>query len=304
MTDKEREPGDQEPKSGTTDRSLAGAADRLREAARWLVISFGAVAAVVFAGITVSRFGDLDPGTAPGLFILASASAIAALAGALGALLVAVSLAAASSVSLQELLRSTRGPTKTAATAVAADPLLSPWNNSLRRFSKDLRGAHDLYHGELRSWREDVERGSEYVDRAAFRLTELSRTQQEIQHAASFLRLQARFSSARWWLGGLLALASLGAIVFAWATGPEASESVPDAARSAVWSVSADDRNRVASALGEACGYDLAVVPIVIIATEDADKEADVITVPDDGCAAVRLVVATSELQATPLSTD
>jgi hypothetical protein len=305
MADRDNGPGDAKDAGSTGTGSLAAAADRLRDAARWLVISFGAVAAVVFAGIAVSRFGDLDPETSIKLFLLAAAAALAALVGALSALLIAVSLAGASSISLQQLLAGTKGATATAATAVAADPLLSPWDNDLKKFDEDLRKAHDGYQGELLSWRNDIDRGTEYVDKASVRLSELSRTQQEIQEAASFLRLQARFNQARWWIGGFLALAAVGAIAFAWATGREASESVPDETRTARWSVGPGVTDRVAHALGgEACGYDLTAVPVVILGTEGDGKEVDVVTVPTDGCAALRLVVASSDLKATPEALD
>jgi hypothetical protein len=95
--------GTESSQSPATRSPLGAAAARLRDSARWLVVTFGAVVAVVFAGVTVSRFGDVDPDTARVQFWVAVAGALVALFGALAALLTSMSLAAASTVSLTDL---------------------------------------------------------------------------------------------------------------------------------------------------------------------------------------------------------
>ncbi len=292
---KDSEDGGAGPGAG----ALGRAADRLRDAARWLVVSFGAVAAVVFAGITVTRFGDLDPQAAPGLFATALAGAVAAMVGALAALLLSISLASASIVSLADLTDPRRsGATAAAARAVARDPLLAPWDGSLRRFTADIRGAHERYQGELRAWRENGDPGTGPLNRASERLTSLGRTQAQVLETASFVRLAARFASARWWLAGWLGLAAVGAGVFAWATSPVASDSVPEQVTTATWAVPEDDRGRVTTAVGgDSCAVELDALPVLVLDTEDDGDRAEVVTVPSgSSCDAARLVVDTDQL--------
>ena len=121
---------------------LATAADRLRDAARWLVISFGALVAVVFAGIGISNLGKLDPTIAPQQFWLALAGAGLALIGAVTALGIAVSLAAAGTVSVYDLdplpahiSYSHSGDREMARIReeLFSDPQLSPWGGDVTR---------------------------------------------------------------------------------------------------------------------------------------------------------------------------
>lgn len=78
---------------------------RLRNSARWLLASFGAVAVVIFAGLTVADFGELN-GDTPGFRLtIAIAGAAAAIGGIVAALERAMRLAGASMTSLEDLTR-------------------------------------------------------------------------------------------------------------------------------------------------------------------------------------------------------
>jgi hypothetical protein len=282
---------------------LAPGADRLRESARWLVISFGAVAAVVFAGITVAGFGSVDIDTAPTQFWTALAAIAVALAGVAAALVDTMSLAAASSVTIEELCaQPADGVMRKVHQALAKEPILAPWEMSVRKFVKEVRRAEREYDVNQKYWATstELEPVKVYTNRAAERLTQLSAVQTVVMETASYLRLRHRFGAARWRIVGSLVLAAAGAVTFVLATGTAATESVPRRALAATWTVPADDRDTVHDQLGgTACTYDLDEVPAVILDEQGDGKEADIVTTASDDCQPVRLVVGTGQLKRT-----
>jgi len=279
---------------------LASAADRLRESARWLVITFGAVAAVVFAGITVAGFGSVDIDTAPAQFWTAVAAIVIALAGVATALLDTMSLAAASSVTIEELCAEPADKAmRKVHRALAKDPILAPWGMNVRRFVKEVREAAREYDVNQKHWATSPELHEEkaYADRAAERLTRLGNVQTIVLETASYLRLRHRFGAARWRIVGSLVLAAAGALGFVLATGTAATESVPERAVAATWTVPSDERDIVLDRLGgTACAHDLGKVPVVILGEQGDGKEADIVTAATSACRPVRLVVDTGQL--------
>jgi uncharacterized membrane protein len=285
-------------KAATTS-PLAPAADRLRESARWLVIAFGAVAAVVFTGIGIAGFGSLDPDTAPTQFWTALVGAGAALVGVLGALLVAMSLAAASTLTIAELCaRPADESMRAVRTALKKDPILVPWGNDIGTFVAEMGQAEKAFDENQKVWATSTEIDplKAFANRAAERLTRLGRVQTIVMETASYLRLRHRFATARWWIFGFLALAAAGATAFVWATGAAATESVPVRASAATWTVPDDDREIVGRQLGASCAYALDEVPVVILGEQGDGKEADIVTTAARACEPVRLVVGTGQL--------
>lgn len=279
---------------------LGLAADRLRESARWLVIAFGAVAAVVFAGIGIAGFGSVDPDTAPVQFWAALIGAACALLGVLGALLTAMSLASASSLSIAELLPEPgkHGAMRAVRTALEKDPILKPWGNDVGDFVVKLGEAASEYDTNLTNWAgsSKLQADPAYANRASERLSSLGRVQTVVMDTASYLRLRYRFTVARWFIAGFFVLATAGAITFVVATGAAATESVPVRAAAATWAVPPDDQDGVKLRLGAACSYDLNRVPAVILGDQGDGKEADIVTAAATGCAPVRLVVSSTQL--------
>ncbi|HEV7651446.1 MAG TPA: hypothetical protein VGP26_25115 [Actinophytocola sp.] len=279
--------------------SLGPAADRLREAARWLVIAFGAVAAVVFAGISISGFGGVDPETAPIQFWTAAGGAAGALLGVLAALLIAISLASASTISVADLRaeRASRAIRKVRE-GLAGDPLLAPWEDDFGDFFDELDEAQLDYEVRLRNWTRsgEIEARAAFANRASDRVTSLTRKQTAILETASYLRLRRRFTFSRWWILVLLAVAAIGATAFVWATGAAATESVPEKASAATWTVPGDDRGVVDTQLGSSCTYNLDKVPVVILGEQGDGKEADIVTAARNDCQPLRLVVDAQNL--------
>jgi hypothetical protein len=289
-----------EKPDGAESSPLGPAADRLRESARWLVIAFGAVAAVVFAGIGIAGFGSVDPDTAPTQFWFALVGACCALLGVLAALLVAMSLAAASSLSIAELLPEppAHGSMRAVRTALEADPILAPWDKDIGKFVADVGQAASDYDAKMKSWvtSTTLQADPAFANRASARLSSLNRVQTIVMDTASYLRLRSHFAAARWWILGFLVTATAGAIAFVLATGAAANESVPVKASTATWDVPDDDQDSLMQRLGTGCGYDLAEVPVVILGEQGDGKEADIVTTAVDGCEPVRLVIDTKQL--------
>lgn len=298
-------PAASRPSAGS---ALAGPADRLREAARWLVITFGAIVAVVFAGISISRFGDIDPDTAPRQFWFAVAGAALALVGALWALLISMSLAAASTVSIADLLNKNvpwwrrilpdRSLVKARKT-LENDPRLKPWGGDLESFFTAVGEVQRDFEARLREWRyhHEPKATAVWMNRASTRLKHFVVVQAGVLNTASYLRLQHRFSRARWTLAAALLVATTGAAAFVWATGTPAGEGVPQRAVTGVWTVPKDNRAGVSEQLGgTACGYDLTRVPVTILGEQGDGSEQDIITAPGPGCHPVRLVVDTKQV--------
>lgn len=210
----------------------SAASDRLRDAARWLVISFGAVAAAVFAGITLSAFGTLDPTDDSGRFWVAAGAAFVGLVGVLTALLQAMSLAGASTVSLADLAGADSAGARAvdrARAAIEKDPVLTPWGNDVETFLSALKRSHETYADQVEQFRVNPDYDdsvpAQLIERERVKLQSMLNVQDVVLGTASFIRLQHSFARARWVIGGAMAAASIAVIAFVWATGDNADES-------------------------------------------------------------------------------
>ena len=287
---------------------LATAADRLRDAARWLVISFGALVAVVFAGIGISNLGKLDPTTAPHQFWLAVTGAGLALIGAVIALGIAVSLAAAGTVSIYDLdplpehfSYSHSGDPEIVRVRdeLFSDPQLSPWGGDVTKFFDATRSAQATYDERLQQWAA-ASKPDDYkvpLDQALQWLKYLLRIQTHVITNGSYMKLRNRFGRATWKIALALLVATAGATLFVWATGTAANETVPTAARSGLWNVPQDSRTIVAKQLGgPACPADLDQVPVVVLGEQGDGAQYDVVTMAVPGCQPIRLVVLSTQV--------
>ncbi len=288
---------------------LATAADRLRDAARWLVISFGALVAVAFAGIGISNLGKLDPTIAPNQFWLAIAGAGFAVIGAVTALGIAVSLAAAGTVSIYDLdplpahiSYSHSGEQEMARLReeLTSDPQLSPWDGDVTKFFDAARSAQRTYDQLLQQWAtaanpDDYHNAHE---QALTRLRYLLQLQTHVITNASYMKLRNRFGRATWKTALALLLATAGATVFVWATGSAATEMVPTGARVGLWAVPNDSRALISKQLGgSACAADLSQLSVIVLGEQGEGAQYDVVApVSAPGCKPIRLVVASTQV--------
>jgi hypothetical protein len=299
---------------------LAQAADRLRDSAKWLIVSFGAAAAVVVAGISLSDVGRISGDTPGYRLAFAIGGALVAIVGVLAALAWAMSLAAASTVTIDDLqARPSRWQwsLRFALAKVQEDPALSPWGNELRAFVEALRDARsrqklalDRYMEEdndedsnrdASSDRLSSEEAQQRLDRATFLVDELEGTMGRLLVTASFLRLQESFRVARVIITLWLLLAAAGVLAFAYAvrTGPAALD-VPASPVAASVSVPPDDRADLAKRLGTGCRYSLDAVPIIVLSLDEETVKAQAVTLPAMSCKPVRLEIDRDRITGSP----
>lgn len=215
---------------------LAAGADRLRGANQWLIGSAGAVAAVVFAGISISGLNGVE-GSYRRIAIVA---AIVALVSIIGALVTTMWLAGASTVTVLDLeqpVGKTHGALRAAIEAVSADPELKPWDGDITKFTTECGEARAQYLEFEQMWVGDpaVNAESTFVERARVRDRTLESTKRVLLEGASYIRLRHSFGTAGKLLFGTLVAAALAVVTFAWAT------SQPGAVRAPA--ISADFKN-------------------------------------------------------------
>jgi hypothetical protein len=296
----------QEPDKEKSRDDLSRAADRLRDSAKWLIASFGAAAAVVVAGISLADLGRLS-GETPGYRLaIAIAGAAAGVVGVLGALATAMSLAAASIVTLDDLRTEPRGWKRSfrrVRDEVLADPALRPWKGGIGDFVGDLERARANHREQLRLYVGDKKTTANpaFFQRAVLQVEELQTILARLLDTASFLRLQRSFRRARYVIAGWLLLAAIGVLAFVYAVRiDQPSLDVPAAPVAASLTVASSQRDDVAKRLGAACKYDLGAVPVVVLAVDEKTSKAQVVTVPSQDCTPVRLEADKSSVAAAP----
>ncbi|HEX4725649.1 MAG TPA: hypothetical protein VH333_24270 [Pseudonocardiaceae bacterium] len=283
----------------TEDTGLSGAAERLRQSARWFVVAFGAVTAAVFTGVSVSDFGDVRFGTAA--FWVAVGAAVVALVATIAAMLMAVSLAAASTVSVDELRSSRRrGDDRDLTAAVrslAFDPALKTWQGDLAKFFDEVDEANESHLKQLAAWRDStsLQATKTWADRWAIYLQTLSNVQTVVMSTASYLRLRARFQRTGWWMGLALAFAAGGTLLFSIVTRQAVATDVATRALPATWDVPADQRADVADLRGVGCAQDMTALSVIVL-DDDNGGERDILVLPAAHCAAIRRTVSQDEL--------
>lgn len=294
--------------------ALVKGAERMRDAAKWMVASFGGVAAVVFAGLTVADIGDLDFATPNFRFTIALAGAGAAILGIVAALAKAMRLAGASTTSLDDLTRTVKWwewALKETKKEVVKDPALEAWapeeggdERRIETFLADYKAAYAEYLGWVEAYADDPHPRPDtaMLRKATHRLKVLQGVAGRLLQTVGFLRLQASFLYARFVIVGWLLLAAVGAVAFGWAASGPADDDALELAERPVAGVLAPDDDTTADLdrqLSDECVTALDnPIPIVVLAHDDEDDEEtlDVVTVPEGDCPPARLTVPAAQV--------
>lgn len=292
--------------SATGDSGLRAAADRLRDSAKWLIASFGAAAAVVLVGVSISDLERLSGDTPGYRLAIAIGGAVAGIVGTLGALSQAISLAAASSVTVEDLRARPRRWRRSLIFAwkqVSADPALKPWGGDPAAFVKELDEARAEHWRERNAHLGDS--GSspnlDGLNRATRAVNELDSLLGRFLDYASFLRIQKSFKMARWVIVAWLLFAGLGILAFVYAVrSGDVSTRVPVAPSEATLRIAEDDREYIEKRIGADCAYDLDAVPVLVLEIDAEANVADVVSLPSQGCESVRRSVPRDDLVGVP----
>lgn len=272
---------------------LDEAADRLRESAKWLVAAFGAVAAVIFAGLTVADLGGLD-GETPGYRLqIALGGAGAAIIGIVGALAQAMRLAGASTTSLEDLTRKPKVwelSLKETQDELTSDAALTTWGGDVNALIDDYRAAYDeyvqraeAYAGDIRKKQPDQSR----LNQAFYRLRVMSGIVHRLLSTASFLRLQRSFARARRAIAFLIMVSAAGAVAFGWATTSLPDEPPEISTRLIAATLRPDedvvkDLNRQMSS--KACHVEVGEAVRVVVLGDSEEKALRIATIPATNC--------------------
>lgn len=205
---------------------LGGAIDRLRETAKWLIVSFAAVGGVVVAGSQLSDLGTLDTGT--GRFWIALLGALVALGGVTAAIGFIGQVLVDPPVGMRSLTAE-GGELAGIRAELEKDVALVP-DGDLIKLKDDYvaarRRQRAAYQAYVDAPSKDSQTKAQIVNgEAVVRATEVER----VLEVAQLMSLQRRFDAGR--LRTLIAtgVAATGLIAFAAASNPGASVEAPTA---------------------------------------------------------------------------
>lgn len=291
-----------EEKPATPGNPLDKAADRLRDSAKWLLASFGAVAVVIFAGLSVADLGELNGDTPGYRLTIAIAGAAGAIVGIVAALERAMRLAGASTTSLEDLTRKRGDPELVAARSEAAsDPALKTWNGDFEAFLQDYETAYDEYvlrteaYATAASKRPDTSS----LNKARVHLQLMSTITTRILRTVSFLRLQRAFANARKAIAAWIVVTAAGAVAFGWATSgvPDEPPELEDRPLAGTLQPREDTVKELNRQLPDDCHVDVGdELHVVVLSADDASNELDVVSVPGNRCAPARARVSAVEV--------
>jgi hypothetical protein len=293
--------------------ALAKGADRMRDAAKWMVASFGAVATVVFAGLTVADIGDLEPDTPHFRLWIALAGGLAAVIGVVAALSRAMYLAGASTTSLEDLTREPkwREPAlRKTKQEIVKDPALEPWapapgdeDKRIEDFLAAYKKAYSEYLQWSKAYADDPSPRPDaaMLGKAAHHLKVMQGVAGRLLQTVGHLRLKASFMRSRFVIAGWLLLAAIGAMAFGWAANRPADDELNLAERPVTGAMAPDEHTTadLERQLSDQCVAALAdPIPVVVLAHDDeGDEETlDVVTVPGDDCPPARLTVPAADV--------
>jgi hypothetical protein len=270
--------------SASSDQGLQAASDRIRETAKWLTVSLGAVGALLLAGTQLSSVGELVVGS--DRFWVAVTGGVLAGLGTVTVLIAAVLVATTPVMNLTRL-RSTPAPVGT--DAARTDEFLLMGYDGVSSLAADYekaiaarKKAIDGFTGTATDADTAAQTRAAAIDGTVARLVLVS----------SHTNLNQRWRTALWpiCLGGLVA--AVGVVLFVWAANP------PDAAKASAVSpgvlreATTGELTLTAAgqdALRESAGCDLDR-PVAVLLVGSTDAGADVV-LAEEGCQPVRALI-------------
>ncbi|MEU7871866.1 hypothetical protein [Dactylosporangium sp. NPDC049140] len=270
---------------------LSGAADRLRESAKWVTVSLAAVGGVLVAGLQLSDLGQLEVGS--DRFVLAIAGGAVAFAGAVIVLYATSSVLTGSSVSLNSVARRTPA----GAGHVVDDPTLLNGHADVAALRTEYLAAVDERRTTLRDHLAspaDADRRAK-AQAADARAVAVSEVTQALLRVVSYENLAHRWRVAAPWIavGGALAAAGVGC--YAWSANPPAkavaSAAVPNvltAPAAKRLTLTAQGVEQLGKALGSSCDTKQ---PIKVLVLDTTAAGPDVVTDQLPPCARVRFIL-------------
>jgi hypothetical protein len=274
-----------------TSAGIGGAADRIRETAKWLTVSLAALGGVLIAGSQLSDIGALQPSSSR--FVTAVFGGGIAAAAAVTILALAIWVATTPAVSLKNL--ATNPP------AGLGDTLTDPRFLDGRNSVTELDGAYttalnarNAAFATLRQQDNDTNRAAAAA--ADAEMVSLSDTVSSLLEVVTYMRLAYRWrrAGAALLACGVLAAAGIGA--FSWAANPPdkvkasmATPSVLTAPETITLTLTSRGQKALRNALGPQCAV---TSTLGALSLGDTDAGPDVL-IQQKGCNTVRFIAVT-----------
>lgn len=278
-------------------KPLDRASDRIRESAKWLIVSFAAVGAVLAAGLQIAGIGELEGGR----LAVALVGLAAAIVGIAFAIRAAGGVVTESFVSMKWLadqdkshvaMRGVEGDTALLGGFDTVKALKDAYDAAVVERREALRSSYDEPGDQARKTRADV---------AQKWVRALDQSQVQVLERASFNKLSAAYQRAGRAIIAGAVFAAFGIAAFAWAANPPEGEAVavliPEAT-DVVVSIDEEDRADLQELLGEGC--DLSKLEGVVV--EALGESYRVASVASEDCAAALFMVSGEMGQVVPTS--
>jgi hypothetical protein len=282
-----------EKKEAAYATELAAASDRIRETAKWLVATFGAVAGALIVGLQLSDIGELE-GNDRGW---ASVAAGAALVAVIIIIALAARVLARGRVPLYELSSNGSYKYRELREVLNRNSTLFGGYKSVEVFVDRVQAE---YAKQVDSWNRSQDKKQSETERhkATAELKEATAKSRELNRLSDRLMATARaedvrmvFSRARDGIVALAILVVIAAICFAGIdTAPDGEETaaLPQRPTAAKLHLTATGQEKLGSILGTKC--DTAKVPVEVLSTSE-EGVSDVVSVAAEGCAAARMTI-------------
>ena len=204
---------------------VAGA-ERVRDAAKWLLGAFGAIATVLVAGSQLSSIGALDDGKR---LVVAVVAAVVALVGLAAASWLVVDIMLPSAALLPEIAANDALKQK-----IDLLPELLQGNHSVDNLQRDYELALELRLEAVRkNYSMPPEASDDEVKAAGNLVVVLGQAVQAVEGYAAYKNLDSKLrDNRRLPLFGLAGLVAMAIIVFAWASNPPEKPKPEEAATS------------------------------------------------------------------------
>jgi hypothetical protein len=279
--------------------SLTQAADRIRESAKWLLVSFAAVGATLVAGLQLADIGDLTNAGAENRLTWAIVGLALGLGGVVLAIAAASSVVTKSFVTLKWLASETAD--SVAKQGIDDDKALLGGYTTVAELNDAYAAAMEERRDALKETYADPSNRAklERADAADKWAIALGKIQEPVLEQASFNRVRGAYGAARWGILVGAALTAAGIAAFAWAANPPSTQTVPVVSQmptDVVVAIDADVRGIFEQQLGAKC--DLSHVRAVALAATGTAYQ--LASVPTEHCNAVVFKLSGSQGRVAP----
>lgn len=301
--------GDGKPKEADGPKPLPGtaeliaSADRIRETAKWMVATFGAVAGVLVAGLQLSDIGGLEGSDRN----IAVAGSVIAIGAVIAIIYITAAVLARGRVARSDLAAGPRQNRRLVRELERSKGLYMPYE-SIPDF---VAAVEQQWTKQVESWsrlHSATDKAAQDNAKADFTATkavlpELNRRMSQLLGIARVEDVKLAFERTRKWTAALAVIAAIGAAAFSYvnvAPDEKSEKALPQSPVVALADLSGAGKNVLQGVAGEKC--DLDALEVVTLSASAGGWEA--VILPVDGCETARVVIPFTQGELEPLGDD